>query len=176
MIFPEAPKIQTFQNLPVRVIWRSTKNQLVRNAEDCVLWTGQKMSNGSGRVILASQRVTLRRYVFALYHGELKRGEFVRNICPNANCLNPAHLKAYSSTGGNDAESQMRKCAELYRANFRINEIARIMNLKRSWTEELLKRARDAKLLLPVEAEGLDLTADEIEYFLRQGYPPELFD
>lgn len=170
MIFPQEPKIKTYQSFPVRVIWHSTKNLLTRSAQDCVLWTGQKTSNGSGRVTLNKQRINLRRYVYAMYHGELKHGEFVRNTCPNANCLNPAHLEAYTNTIGKDIDLLVQQSAELYRRNLDINQVADAMDLSRSRTERLLKLARDAKLLLPVEAEGLKLTANEIRYFRKLGY------
>ena len=174
-IYPDNPAVRTFQNLPVRVIWHHVKNYLADQetdgkAESCVIWRGPKNRAGGGRVNVGSTVVIARRFVFALHRGALEPNRFVRVTCENPDCLNPAHLEAYKNVVGKDTDLLVERCAALYRENLDINQIARLIRQSRSWTEQLLKLARDAKLLLPVEAEGVELAPDEVKYFRDLGY------
>lgn len=169
MNFPNEPVIKYFQSFPVTVIWHSVKNNLEQSGE-CVLWTGQKLANKSGFVTLNKQRIALRRYVWSLHNGAIEPEQFVRNTCENPNCLKPEHLQSYKNSIGRDTDSLMQECVRLYRSNLKIKQICELLQLSRSWIEQLLSQARTAKLLLPIEAEGVELNEIEQNYYRNLGY------
>lgn len=57
------------------------------------LWRGPKTADAQPVVYLAGrQRLSVRRFVFELFNGPLKRSDRVRLACGRQSCIRPTHL------------------------------------------------------------------------------------
>jgi hypothetical protein len=60
---------------------------------ECLVWQGDKDSNGYGRVRHAAQKnYPAHKRMYELHHGAIPAGLVVRHRCDNPSCINIAHL------------------------------------------------------------------------------------
>lgn len=68
---------------------------IISNTEktnDCLLWKGNVMTCGYGRVYLEGKYWRTHRLFYTIYKGEIPKGLFVCHTCDTPLCCNPDHL------------------------------------------------------------------------------------
>jgi hypothetical protein len=60
----------------------------------CWIWNGPRHVNGYGRISIRGQRWYAHRLSWTLHHREdIPRGQVIRHMCNDPQCVNPHHLK-----------------------------------------------------------------------------------
>lgn len=73
----------------IRRFWDKT----VR-AEQCLVWTGAKTSNGYGTFYVDGKTHRAHRIAYQLCKGEIPIGKQLDHLCRNRACVDPEHLEA----------------------------------------------------------------------------------
>jgi hypothetical protein len=62
------------------------------SADMCWEWGRGVGNNGYGRCSIGSHQTYAHRVAYSLSYGPIEKGLFVRHLCHNRKCCNPAHL------------------------------------------------------------------------------------
>lgn len=81
------------------------------HGSDCIVWTGQLMPEGYGRVHTSGGGEYAHRVAFFLEHGYLPDG-VIRHICDVRQCVNPDHLEP--GTQAENVEDMVHRGRHLY--------------------------------------------------------------
>lgn len=150
-----------FQGAKSQLLFEQCQANLVVKG-GCWIWTGAKLDAGTPGMTFQKRKFNIARFFYTLFHSPLAVGEYVRSTCGNPQCLK--HLKAKPVLS-------LEAVARLWRTSLNsIDQMSADLGFSRSSVEKMLKKARREKLLLPVEAEGIQLTPEELVFYRRQGY------
>lgn len=71
------------------------KNKIIKNPTNgCWEWQGQKNNGGYGRIESDGRKLSLHRFVYEVYKGEVDKKLDIDHLCRNRICVNPDHLEA----------------------------------------------------------------------------------
>ena len=63
----------------------------------CMVWTGDKTSNGYGRMVVDGKRKRVHRLMYERVNGEIPDSMVIDHVCRNRLCCNPEHLRVVSN-------------------------------------------------------------------------------
>lgn len=91
---PRALKIPVSLTLEKRIRERVEENPF----SECWEWVGYRTADGYGQIRVGEKILYIHRVAFALWVGDIRRGQDVHHKCNCRWCCNPDHLQAVGLT------------------------------------------------------------------------------